>query len=139
MSKDLKSYAFIEEHKLRERVILNESNGFDIAADLYDSIVLEGSGITLEQLKKKERLEGELDAAVLLVTAEQAVPRFKANPDLTEIGYNYNRGTPNAQVAAVFNRDAKDHVVLTVSTKTNTAEMKRVVSLVDKMFEDVNN
>ncbi|QEM41949.1 hypothetical protein [Pseudomonas phage vB_PaeM_PS119XW] len=138
MSKDLKSFAFIEEHKLREKVILGEANTFDIPNDLYESVVLGGAGISLEQLKKKERLEGELLAGVTLVAGEQAATRMKENPDLSEIGFNYNMGTTNSQVAGIFNRDGKDHSVVTVSTKTNSAEMKRVCAHINQLFEEVN-
>lgn len=138
MSKDLKSFAFIEENKIREKVILNESNTFDIPTDLYESIVLGGSGISVEQIKKKERIEGELLAAVTLVAGEQVAERMKANPELSEVGFNYNMGTTNSQVAGIFSRDGKDHTMISVSTKTNSAEMRRVSAHLNALFEQVN-
>lgn len=136
MSKELKSADFATTHKLREFAQLNEANSFDIPADLYADVVLTQCEITPEQLKKKERLDNEFLPAMLYVGGEAAAARFKENKDLTEIGMTFPMG---AGVVAdiVFGRNEK--VVVQVNHKTSTAEMKRVLTHVNVLMEDVNS
>lgn len=137
-SKELKSRAFIDQHNLREHVILNEANSFDIPADLYADVVLKGAEITLDQLKKKERLEGELLASVTLLGGEQAVERFKSNPELSEIGFSMPMGSSHV-ASGIFSREGKDHTVVTVNNKIGTAEMKRVLGHLNTLFDDISS
>lgn len=136
MSKEIKSIEFATTHKLREFAQLNEASSFDIPADLYSEVVLKQCDITPEQLKKKERLDGEFLSAMVLVGGEAAAERMKENQDLTEIGMTFPMGS--AVVAdVVFGRSEK--TVVHVNHKTATAEMKRVLSHVDHLFENVNS
>ena len=59
--------AFIEKNNLNELVELSDTGVFTVPEDLYKEVVLDASGITEEQLKKKIRLEGELLTGVVSV------------------------------------------------------------------------
>lgn len=136
MSKELKSRGYAEDRKLGEVILLNEANGFDVPADLYVSHVLEPAGITLDQEKKRVRLEGELLTGSLLIGGEQVADRFKSNEDLQEVSMSIPMG-PNRTATAIFGRDAA--TVVQVQTKIDTAEMKRVLAHVDHLFESVSS
>lgn len=136
MAKELKSRGYAEEHKLAEVILLNEANGFDIPADLYNTHVLEPAGITLDQEKKRIRLEGELLTGTLLVGGEQVAERFKTDTSLQEVSLTMPLG-PNRTASAIFGRGTE--TVVQVQTKIDTAEMKRVLSHVNHLFEDVSN
>lgn len=136
MAKELLSRGFAEENKLNEHLVLNEANGFDVAADLYSNIVLEKCGITLDQLKKKHKLDGQFLPAAGLVGGEQAKTRFKENPELNEISMSVPMGA--GQTASfIFTRGQA--TVVAMNTKIENAEMKRVLSHLDCLFEDVNS
>lgn len=136
MSKELKSRGFAEDKKLGEVIVLNEANCFDIPADLYNTHVLEPAGITLDQEKKRVKLEGELLTGSLLVGGEQASERFKTNADVQEISMSIPMG-PNRTASAIFGRGTE--TVVQVQTKIDTAEMKRVLAHVNQLFEDVSS
>lgn len=136
MSKELKSRGYVEDKKLGEVFILNEANGFDVPADVYNTLVLEPAGITLDQEKKRVRLEGELLTGALLVGGEQVGERFKTNAELQEVSLTIPMG-PNRTASAIFGRGVE--TVVQVQTKIDTAEMKRVLSHVNHLFEDVSN
>ncbi len=135
-NKELKSRAFIEENKLGEKILLNEANGFEVPADLYHDIVLEKCGITVEQLKKKQRLDGEFLSASVLVAGEQADTRFKENAELSEISLSIPMGG-NHTGSAIFSRGQA--TVVSMNTKFETAEMKRVLSHLDGLFAEVSS
>lgn len=136
MSKEIKSVEFANTHKLREFAQLNEASSFEIPADLYADVVLKQCEITPEQLKKKERLDGEFLSAMVLVGGEAAAERMKENKDLNEIGMTFPMGSA-VTADVVFGRGEK--AVVQVNHKTATAEMKRVLSHINVLFEDVNN
>lgn len=134
---ELKSRAFAEANNLGEHYILSEANSFDgIAADLYNTVVLEKCGITLDQLKKKDKLDGEFLSASVLLGGEASAERFKQNPELTEISMSIPMGGSQT-LSAVFTR-GKDTVVQ-INSKIHTAEMKRVLSHVDSLFAEVES
>lgn len=136
MSKELKSRGYVEDKKLGELFVLNDANGFDVPADVYNTLVLEPAGITLDQEKKRVRLEGELLTGALLVGGEQVGERFKTNAELQEVSLTIPMG-PNRTASAIFGRGVE--TVVQVQTKIDTAEMKRVLSHVNHLFEDVSN
>lgn len=136
MAKELKSRGYAEDRKLGEVIVLNEANGFDVPADLYATQVLEPAGITLDQEKKRVKLENELLTGALLVGGEQVAERFKTSPDLNEVSLSIPFG-PQRTASAIFGRGTE--TVVQVQTKVDTAEMKRVLSHVDQLFADVSN
>ncbi len=136
MAKELKSRGYAEENKLGELIVLNEANGFDIPADIYNTLVLEPSGITLDQEKKRVKLEGELLTGSLLVGGEQVADRFKTDASLQEVSMSIPMG-PNRTATAIFGRGTE--TVVAVQTKIDTAEMKRVLAHVNHLFEDVSS
>lgn len=136
MAKELKSRGFADEMKLGESILLNEANGFDVPADLYNTHVLEPAGITLDQEKKRVRLENELLTGSLLVGGEQVAERFKTDANLQEVSLTLPLG-PNRTASAIFGRGTE--TVVQVQTKIDTAEMKRVLAHVNHLFEDVSN
>lgn len=136
MSKELKSRGFAETNKLSDAIVMNEANGFDVSADLYNTCVLEPAGITLEQLKKQQKLEGEFLPAALLVGGEQVNERFQSNPDLHEVSMSIPMGG-NRTASVVYTRGQA--TVMQVNTKTDTAEMKRVLSHLDGLFAEVSS
>lgn len=136
MAKELKSRGYVEEHKLAEVIVLNEANGFDIPADLYNTHVLEPAGITLDQEKKRIKLEGELLTGALLVGGEQVADRFRTDSNLQEVSLTMPLG-PNRTASAIFGRGTE--TVVQVQTKIDTAEMKRVLAHVNHLFEDVSS
>lgn len=136
MSKELKSRGFAADNKLNELIVLNEANGFDVNADLYNSLVLEPAGITLDQLKKQQKLEGEFLPAAVLVGGEQVNERFSTNPELHEVSLSIPMGG-NRTAHIVYGRGQS--TVMQVKTKTESAEMKRVLAHVDSLFADVSS
>lgn len=136
MSDKIKSIAFAEEHKLADHAKLNEAHSFDIPADLYADVVLKQCDITPEQLKKKEKLDGEFLAAMVYVGGTAASERMKENKDVSEIGMTFPMGA-GVTGDVVFGRTQK--TVVHVNHKTATAEMKRVLSHIDNLFEQVNS
>jgi len=136
MAKELKSRGYADEHKLNEVFVLNEANGFDVPADVYNTLVLEPAGITLDQEKKRVKLEGELLTGALLVGGEQVGDRFKTDPSLQEVSLTIPLG-PNRTASAIFGRGVE--TVVQVQTKIDTAEMKRVLAHVNHLFEEVSN
>lgn len=131
---ELKSRAFAETNGLGEHYTLNEANSFDVAADLYNTVVLEKCGITLDQLKKKQKLDGEFASASVLLGGEAADARFKENTDLTEISLSIPMGGSQT-LSAVFTRGQA--TVVAMNTKIETAEMKRVLGHLDGLFAEV--
>lgn len=136
MAKELKSVEFANTHKLAEFAQLNEANSFDIPADLYADVVLKQCDITPEQLKKKERLDGEFLSAMVYVGGEAAAERMKENKELSEIGMTFPMGSA-VTADVVFGRAAR--TVVQVNHKTATAEMKRVLSHVDGLFDSISS
>lgn len=135
---ELKSEALIEQHKLRETITLDEKGLYTLPEDLYEVAVLAECGISVEQERKRQRLSSELLPAVTLVSGEKAVEHFKANPEATEVGFNYKMG-PYVTASAVHTRDANPrHTLVQVETKVTGAEMNRVLSHLDSLFGDIN-
>ena len=131
---ELKSRAFAEDNGLAEHYVLNEANGFDVAADLYNTVVLEKCGITLDQLKKKHKLDGEFASASVLIGGEASNERFAANPELNEISLSIPMGGAQT-LSAVFTRGQA--TVVAMNTKFETPEMKRVLGHLDGLFAEV--
>jgi hypothetical protein len=138
-SNDLKSNAFIEQHGLRDKITLSESGVFGGFDELHEQIVLAGSGVTVDQLKKMQKLEGELLPAVTLLAGELSADFMKKNPESNELGFSYKIGS-NTTASGIFSRSTEGaiSVVNAVETKVNSAEMKRVHSFLDGLFEGVN-
>jgi hypothetical protein len=132
---ELKSVTFATENKLSEAIVLNEANGFDVGADLYDDVVLKKCGITLDQLKKKSKLDGEFLAAATYVGGEQVGERFTANPELHEVSLSIPMGA-GTTATAIFTRGQS--TVVAMNTKIHSAEMKRVLSHVDALWAEVS-
>lgn len=136
MAKELKSRGYADTNKLKELFVLNEANGFDVPADVYNTLVLEPAGITLDQEKKRVKLEGEMLTGGLLVGGEQVADRFKTDANLQEVSMSIPMG-PNRTATAIFGRGVE--TVVAIQTKIDTAEMKRVLAHVNHLFEDVSN
>lgn len=132
---ELKSIAFAADNKLAESIVLNEANGFDVGADLYDDTVLKKCGITLDQLKQKSKLDGEFLAAATMVGGDQVGARFKENAELNEVSLSIPMGA-GTTATAIYTRGQS--TVVAMNTKINTAEMKRVLSHVDSLWADVS-
>lgn len=133
---ELKSIAFAEEHKLHEKIVLNEANGFDAPADLYDEVVLSQCGITLDQLKLKNKLDGQFIAAATYVGGEQVAKRFEENAELNEVSLTFPMGAGTTGTS-IFTRGQA--TVVAMNTKIDNAEMKRVLKHVDSLWADVNS
>ena len=131
--------AFIEKNNLNELVELSDTGVFTVPEDLYKEVVLDASGITEEQLKKKIRLEGELLTGVVSVAGTKAATIFKDDANLSEVGLSYNYGNTSHTASVVFNRDSKDHVFVEVNNKVETADMKRVFTQINGLFDDLNS
>jgi len=132
----MQSRGFASDNKLVEAIVLNEANGFEVAADLYNTVVLEPAGITLDQLKKQEKLEGQFLPAALLVAGEQVSDRFASNPELHEVSLSIPMGGSRT-ANVVFGRGQS--TVMQIHTKTESAEMKRVLTHIDGLFADVSS
>lgn len=136
--KELKSVAFAETHGLRDKIVLNAKGTFDVPTDLHESIALAHAGITLDQHKKLQKIEGELLSGVILVAGEQAAQAFKDNIELSEVGISYNIGS-TTKASAVFDRVSKDHAVVHVETKFASGELKRVLTHLNGLYDEVNS
>lgn len=134
---DIKSAAFAEKHDLDSKVVVTDKGLIELPADLHESIVLADAGVTLDQFKKIQKGSAELFAGVTYVAAPKIVNHMKANPEVTEMGFSYAVGG-DTTASAIFNRDGI-HVVNAVETKIQTAEMKRVHSYIDDLFNNINN
>ena len=133
---EMKSIAFAEDNKLFEKIVLNEANGFDPAADLYDEVVLQKGGITLDQLKQKNKLDGEFLAGATYVGGTQVSARFKENAELNEVSLSIPMGA-GTTATAIYTRGQP--TVVAMNTKIHTAEMKRVLAHVDSLWDEVSS
>lgn len=137
MTVELKSRAFVETNKLGEHFVLNDANTFDaISKDLYTTCVLEPAGITLDQLKKKDKLEAEYLQGSVLVGGEVVADRMRTNSELHEVSLSIPMGGTRT-ASAVFTRGQA--TVVALNTKVETAEMKRVLVHLDGLFNDVSS
>ena len=132
---EMKSIQFAADHNLAEKLVLNDANGFDVGADLYDDVVLKKCGITLDQLKQKNKLDGEFIAAATYVGGTQVGERFKTKEDLNEVSLSIPMGA-GSTATAIFTRGQS--TVVAMNTRINTAEMKRVLSHVDELWANVS-
>lgn len=138
VQKELKSIAFADTHGLRDKITLNDSGKFEIPADLHQTIVLDAVGITAEQERKRQKLDGELLAGVTLVCGELSHEAFGKNVELSEVGFSYNIG-PHTKASGIFDRSAKDHTVVHVETRFQSGELKRVMTHLNGLYDDVNS
>ncbi|AEH03645.1 hypothetical protein AVT69_gp220 [Pseudomonas phage PhiPA3] len=136
MSKDLKSVAFAEEH-LKGVVTLDDANRLTGLDDLYEKHVLEPLGLTLEIENKREKAAAELFAGVTYHAGELFAGAMKQDPNISELAFSYPMGK-HATASGVFNREGS-HVVLAMTSKWETAEMKRVVAHVNTLFDEISN
>lgn len=133
---ELKSIAFAADNGLAEKIVLNEANGFDVGADLYDEVVLQKCGITLDQLKQKNKLDGEFLAGATYVGGLQVGDRFKENAELNEVSLSIPMGA-GSTATAIYTRGQT--TVVAMNTKIHTAEMKRVLSHIDSLWDEVSS
>lgn len=132
---EMKSIQFAADNKLAEKLVLNEANGFDVGADLYDEVVLQKCGITLDQLKQKNKLDGEFLSAATYVGGTQVGERFTTNKELNEVSLSIPMGA-GTTATAIYTRGQA--TVVGMNTRINTAEMKRVLSHVDALWAEVS-
>lgn len=132
---EMKSIQFAADNNLAEKLVLNEANGFDVGADLYDEVVLKKCGITLDQLKQKNKLDGEFLSAATYVGGTQVGERFTTNKELNEVSLSIPMGA-GTTATAIYTRGQA--TVVGMNTRINTAEMKRVLSHVDALWAEVS-
>lgn len=133
----IKAAAFVEKNELGKLVTLGKDGIYQIPEDLHELLVLKPLGITTEQHAQIGKKEEDLMAGMVFHTGTLALEHFKENPDAVELGFRYDQGK-NTTVNGLFNRDAKDHTVLSIDTKHKTADMKRVLSYLGDEFANIN-
>ena len=127
---------FVTAHDLEAKVTLSEGgHNLEVTEGVYNAVVLEGAGITVEQYQKKTELEQSLLAGIALVGGERAKEAFEADPNLSELGLTCDFGGNSA--SAIYNRDTKDMFVEV--THPLSTEMENVLKHVDGLFEDLNS
>lgn len=129
---------FVETHKLNELITLGDTGIYTIPADLHELVVLKPLGITSEQYNKIEKAEEELMAGVTHQAGQLALDYFKNNAESVELGFSYQQGK-STTVNGIFNREAKDHTVLSIETKYKTADMKRVLNYFGDSLANINS
>lgn len=135
-NKELKSVAYATENNLADSITANDTKGIDVAADIYETHVLNKCGITVDQLKKKQKLDAEFLPASVYVGGNAAETQFKADPELSEVSMTIPMGG-NQTMTAIFTRGQQ--TVVAVNSKIETAEMKRVLMHVDSLWDDVSS
>lgn len=133
-----KTLNYVEKHDLRAKVTMGDNGVIKIDDDLFEATAAMDAGVTLDQVKKLQKAEGELLTAVTYVSGELAAEAFKQDPNLVETGFDYRVGQ-TVKVAGMFNRDAKDSTVVIVETTHKSAEFGRVASALNGMFSDINS
>jgi hypothetical protein len=133
-----KSIAYADKHDLWGKITRNENGTIAATEDFVESTAALDAGITMDQVKKFQKAVGELIPAAIYVGGQLAGEGFKADPNLTETGFNFNIGGTQ-KVSALYNRDSKDHVVVVVETTHRSAEFQRVVTNLNSMFDDINS
>lgn len=134
----IRAIADIEKFGLKDSISMGESGAYVIPTDLWETQVLAPHGVSPEVFKKIENDSVRLATAVTMHTGTLAVEHFKANPDAQELGWNYQQGGMT-QVSGIFNREAKDHTVLSWEVTAKTADMKRVLSHLGDEFANINS
>lgn len=131
-----KTLQYIERHGLEKMINIDDKGVVKIDDDIYEKTVLADAGLTLDQVKKLRKHEGELYPAVVHQTATLAAGAFKSDANLTEVGFNFNMGGHKA--AGVFNREGNQRFVGEINHEHKNAEFKRVVAGVEALFADIN-
>lgn len=134
----IKAIGDIEKFGLKDTVTMAETGVYNIPADLFEQHVLAPNGISNATFKKLETDTIRLAGAMTLHCGQLAVDHFKNNAEAVEVGFNYKQGDQTT-VSGIFNREAKDHTVLSFETKCKTADMKRVLGFLGDEFAAINS
>ncbi len=132
-----KTEAYVEKHDLKSKVTI-ENGLIKVADDIFETTALMDAGLTLDQANKLSKAKGELINGVTFVAGGLVHQAFKENDGLTEVGYSFTMGQ-GTKVSGLYNRDAKDHVVVAVETTHRNAEFNRVATHLNSMFNDINS
>jgi hypothetical protein len=141
---ELKSREFIEKHSLAEKVLLADNNIVTLPEDYRAAILASEQGITVEEVKKQQKIEQRVDqsllAATTLLSGELAKSKFVADPEAREVAFSYEVG-PHAKASGVFTRndDGTVAIVNAVEHRFQTAEMNRVYGHLNDLFANVNS
>lgn len=132
-----KTEQYIERHELDKLISIDAKGVVKIDDNIYEKTVLADTGLTLDQVKKLRKHEGELYPAVVHHTAGLAATAFKGDANLSEVGFNFNMGGHKA--AGVFSREGNQRFVGEINHEHKNAEFKRVVAGIEGLFADINS
>jgi hypothetical protein len=139
-STELTSLAFAEKHDLAAKILLGDNGIFSLPKDYYEVIAATDAGVTVDQLKKLQKVDQQLLAATTLLTGKIANEEFAKNPEAKELAFSYNVG-PHAKASGIFTRteDDKLSIVNAVEHRYQTAEMNRVYGHLNDLFAGINS
>lgn len=134
----LKSIRVAEDLKIADSLEFDAKSGtLSLPEEFYET-ALEGSGVTLDQLKKVQKRDAELMAATTYAAGERAKTELVANPELTELSLSYNRGLDSTHT--YFSREGTTPVRHVVESHgMDGGELKKVHTHVKSLFDDINN
>lgn len=126
---------FVADHKIDEKVQLNDQNRIEIPSDIWESVVLKDSGVSKEQFNDIHEKSGLLTSAVSYVAAKKTAEAMKTNEDLVEVGFQFNSGFGN--VTGVIPRSGQPTIISEVTYNSNT--MNAVMESCKNLFDSVNS
>lgn len=117
---------FIEDNKFVEKVKLNEKGTFDVPVDLFADSVLAPLKLKRETYVDLMDKTNLFHASLVKVAGDQVAEHFKTNPDISEVGINYDNGAWNhATVFSKGNGDIDNNVVTSITSEnTYLAEIQ---------------
>lgn len=136
---DLKSASAAEALKIADHMKVDEKLGtIDFSEDFYES-TLEGTNLTLDQVKKIQKHDAKLLSATTLAAGEKAAEIFKENKDISEISFGYNAG--HNKVNGFFSREGTTPVrnVVEVHGVGNRGELGKVYKHLKGLFDDIDS
>lgn len=139
-STEMTSLAFAEKHDLAAKILLGDNGVFSLPKDYYEVIAATDAGVTVDQLKKLQKVDQQLLAATTLLSGKIATEEFAKNPEAKELAFSYNVG-PHAKASGIFTRteDDKLSIVNAVEHRYQTAEMNRVYGHLNDLFAGINS
>jgi hypothetical protein len=135
---DLKSQKIAEKFDIKNKLSIDEKTNAIVPSDDFYASTLEDVGLTLDQVKKLQKHDASLLAATTLVAGEMVAERFKADPELKEVSFEYGAG--HNSYHGFFQREGTTQVRNVVEVHgMDKGELGKVHKLVKGLFEQINS
>ena len=135
---ELKSRKYADKHGLADKLKVDAKTGEITPSDDYYEATLEGTGVTLDQLKKVQKNNAELLSSTTLVAGEMAAEHFKDHPETSELSLRYSAG--HDTYAMNFSRAEDAQPVrheISIYGAEDKGELKKVKKLVQGLFDEI--